>query len=91
MRSSSDGCLMCVGETLFELVCVDVLLLSWSSARGTDWPMVASWVAEVSMVMVGARGRRGPSLSGADMAAGVGVSVGVGGARSARMKRRNVR
>jgi hypothetical protein len=55
---------VCVGETLSVWKCDDGLLLSWISPRGTASLIVISFVADVSMVMVGARGRKGPlSLS----------------------------
>ena len=66
--SSWVGCLVWVGETLSAVEWVEVLLLSWTGAA--DVPMFASLVADVSIVMVGARGRSGPpSLSSAAMVA----------------------
>lgn len=62
LRSSCDGCLECVGETSSLFEDAAGLLLSWMSPRGTESPMVGSLVADVSMVMVGARGLEGPLL-----------------------------
>ena len=59
-RSSCDGARECVGDALFACAWAAVLDPLERSPRGTGCPMLASFVALVSMVMVGARGRKGP-------------------------------
>lgn len=60
-RSSCEDDVRWVGDGFSEVAFGGNLWLpSWISARGTGLLMLASLAADVSMVMVGARGLEGP-------------------------------
>lgn len=69
LRSSCDCALVCVGEPSGWEGTDRPLALDMST-RGTGCGRLASLVADVSMVIVGARGRRGPASRSSVMAGG---------------------